>query len=60
MSLSHWHGVFLANNTYGSNSWVMVFNDQGDSEVDLTGLSATSSVGDGTNMGVPQTRMGWN
>ena len=60
----HYHGIgmggpiFLANNTYGSGAWGNgLWNDQGNSEVDLTGLSLTSSVGDGTNMGVPQT--GW-
>ena len=58
------HGIgmggsfFLSNNTFGALDWSNGFwNEQNNNEISLTGFGLTSSVGDGENMGVPQT--GW-
>ena len=40
------------NNVWGANSW-----QSNVATIEITGLSLTSSVGDGTNMGVPA--QGW-
>ena len=58
----YYHGLgmggpfFLSNNTFGAGAWSNGnWNDQGDIDLSVTGLSLTSSVGDA--LGVPQ--QGW-
>ena len=46
---------------WGRNTWNDgPYGESNDPVVSITGFGMTSSVGDGTNMGVPQHRMGWS